>query len=76
MCLLICGRIDTDLSDRAMSLISRLEVKSIDGYDETKKFLLGEFKFTAIEYKARFDKASEHLDETHVLSASRLHNDL
>jgi len=35
------------------------------------RFLLGEFKLTAMEYKA-----SKHFDETHVLFASRLHNEL
>jgi len=29
-----------------------------------------------MEYKARFDKASKCLNETHVLFASRLHNEL
>ena len=29
-----------------------------------------------MEYKARFDKASKRFDETHVLFASRLHNQL
>jgi len=41
-----------------------------------KRVLLGEFKLTAMEYKARFDKASKRFDETHVLFASRLHNEL
>jgi len=44
-------------------------------YDEMKRFLLVEFKLTAMEYKARFDKASKRLYETHVLFASRLHNE-
>jgi len=64
------------LSERAKSLIGRLEVKSLDNYDEMKKFLLGEFKLTAMEYKTRFDKASKRSDETHVWFASRLHNEL
>jgi len=64
------------LSERAKSLIGRLEVKSLDNYDEMKRFLLGEFKLTAMEYKTRFDKASKRFDETHVLFASRLHNEL
>jgi len=64
------------LSDRAKSLIGRLEVKSLDDYAEMKRFLLGEFKLTAMEYKARFDKASKRVDETHVLYASCLHNEL
>jgi len=34
-----------------------------------KSFLLGEFKLTAMKYKARFDKASKRFDETHVLFA-------
>ena len=41
-----------------------------------KRFLLGEFKLTAMEYKTRFDKASKRFDERHVLFASRLHNEL
>jgi len=64
------------LSERAKSLIGRLEAKSLDNYDEMKKFLLGEFKLTAMAYKMRFDKASKRFDETHVLFASRLHNEL
>ena len=41
-----------------------------------KRFLLGEFKLTAMRYKTRFDKASKRFDETHALFASRLHNEL
>jgi len=51
------------LSERAKSLIGRLDVGSLDNYDEMKKFLLGEFKLTAMEYKARFDKASKRFDK-------------
>jgi len=54
------------LSEQAKSLIGRLEVKPLDNYDEMKRFLLGEFKLTAMEYKTRFDKASKRSDETHV----------
>jgi len=61
------------LSERAKSLIGRLNAKSLDNYEEMKRFLLGEFKLTAMEYKMRFDKASKRSDETHVLFASRLH---
>ena len=76
-CLLICdpnywSRI---LSERTKSLIRRLDVRSLDNYDEMKRFLLGEFKLTAIEYKTRFYRASKRFDETHVLFASRLHNE-
>jgi len=62
------------LSERAKSLIDRLEVKSLDNYDKMKRFLLGEFKLTAMEYKTRFDKASKRFDETHVLFASSSHD--
>ena len=65
-----------ELSERAKSLTGRLEVKSLDNYDEMKRFLLGEFELTAMVYKARFDKASKCLNETHMLFASRLHNEL
>jgi len=41
------------LSEWAKSLIGRLEVKSLDNYDEMKIILLGEFKLTAMEYKTR-----------------------
>lgn len=64
------------LSDRAKTLIGRLDIKSLDCYDEMKHFLLGEFKLTAMEYKARFDKADKRSDETHILFASRLRNEL
>ena len=64
------------LSDRAKSLICRLSAESLDDYTEMKRFLLGEFKLTAMEYKARFDKAIKRNDETHILFASRLHNEL
>jgi len=64
------------LSEQAKSLIGRLDVGSLDNYDEMKEFLLGEFKLTAMEYKTRFDKASKYFDETGVLFASRLYNEL
>jgi len=64
------------LSEQAKSLIGRLDVGSLDNYDEMKKFLLGEYKLTAMEYKTRFDKASKYFDETGVLFASRLYNEL
>jgi len=64
------------LSDRAKTLIGRLSADLLDEYAELKKFLLGELKRTALEYKARFDKASKRNDETHVLFAARLCNEL
>jgi len=64
------------LSERAKSLIGRLEAKSLDNYDEMKNILLGEFKLTAMEYKTRFDKDTKRFDDAHVLFASRLHNEL
>jgi len=64
------------LSDRAKTLIGRLSADLLDEYAELKKFLSGEFKLIALEYKARFDKASKRNDETHVLFASRLCNEL
>jgi len=64
------------LSEQVKSLIGRLGAKSLDNYEEMKRFLLGEFKLTAMEYKTRFDKANKRSDETHVLFASRLHNEL
>jgi len=64
------------LSDCAKTLIGRLDVKSLDNSDELKRFLLGEFRLTTVEYKAIFDKASKRFDETHVLFASRLRNEL
>ena len=64
------------LSDRAKTLIGRLSADLLNEYAELKKFLLGEFKLTALEYKARFDKASKRNDETHVLFAARLCNEL
>jgi len=64
------------LSERAKCLIGRLDVKSLDNYEGMKRFLLGEFKLTTMEYKTRFDKASKRFDETRVSFASRLHNEL
>jgi len=46
------------LSEQAKSLIGKLGAKSLDNYEEMKRFLLGEFKLTAMEYKTRFDKAN------------------
>jgi len=63
------------LSEQAKSVIGRLGAKSLDNY-EMKRFLLGEFKLTAMEYKTKFEKANKRSDETHVLFASRLHNEL
>ena len=37
---------------------------------------MSEFKLTATEYKARFDKAVKRNDETHVLFTARLKNAL
>ena len=61
-------------SERAKS--PTLEATSLYTYEKMKRFLLGEFKLTAMEYKTRFDTASKHSDETHVLFASRLHHEL
>jgi len=64
------------LSERAKSLIGRLDAKTLDNNEDMKSFLVGEFKLTAMEYKTRFDTASKHSDETHVLFAAHLHNEL
>jgi len=49
------------LCERAKSLVGRLDAKSLDNYEEMKRFLLGEFKVTAMEYKTTFDKASKRV---------------
>ena len=64
------------LSERAKSMIGRLSQQYLESYEEIKNFLLKEFKLTPSEYKAQFDKAVRKTDETHILFAARLHNQL
>jgi hypothetical protein len=62
------------LSDRAKSLLLRLEQSKQEKYDEVKLFLLNELKLTPIQFKERFDRAMRNRDETCTMFCSRLKN--
>jgi chemotaxis protein histidine kinase CheA len=62
------------LSDRAKSLLLRLEQSKQEKYDEMKLFLLNELKLTPIQFKERFDRAMRNRDETCTMFCSRLKN--
>jgi len=52
------------LSDKAKSLLLRLDAAKRDHYSEVKAFLLNELKLTPIKFKERFDRAVRNKDET------------
>jgi hypothetical protein len=62
------------LSDKAKSLLLRLEQAKQEKYSEVKAFLLNEFKLTPIQFKERFDRATRNRDETCTMFCSRLKN--
>jgi hypothetical protein len=62
------------LSERARSLLLRLDQTRQNDYDEVKKFLLNEFQLTAFQFKTRFDDAKRKGDETWTLFCARLKN--
>jgi hypothetical protein len=62
------------LSDKAKSLLLRLEQAKQEIYSEVKTFLLNEFKLTPIQFKERFDRATRNRDETCTMFCSRLKN--
>ena len=62
------------LSDRAKSLLLRLEHTKQEKYDDVKAFLLNELKLTPVQFKERFDRAVRNRDETCTMFCSRLKN--
>jgi hypothetical protein len=52
------------LSQRARSLLLRLDQTRQNDYNEVKNFLLNEFQLTAFQFKTRFDNAKRKGDET------------
>ena len=64
------------LSNKARTLTARLSAEELNNYDSLKDLLLSEFKLTPREYKTRFESAIKRVDETHILFAARLRNNL
>ena len=62
------------LSERARSLLLRLDQKRQDNYVEMKAFLLNELQLTPFQFKSRFDNAKRLGDETWTLYCARLKN--
>jgi len=58
------------------SLISHLSAEELEDYEGVRDFLLSEFKLTPRKYKAQFDNATKHPDETFIYFAARLKNNL
>jgi hypothetical protein len=62
------------LSERAKSLLLRLDQERQNDYEEVKGFLLKEFQLTPFQFKSRFDQAKRAGDETWTLFCARLKN--
>ena len=62
------------MSERARSLLLRLDQQRQDNYGEVKTLLLNEFLLTPFQFKSRFDNAKRLNDETWTLYCTRLHN--
>ena len=62
------------LSDKAKSLLLRLDLPKQEKYSEVKSFLLNEFKLTPMQFKEPFDRAVRNKDETCTMFCSRLKN--
>ena len=62
------------LSDKAKSLLLRLEQSKQDKYSDVKEFLINELKLTPVQFKERFDRAVRNKDETYTMFCSRLKN--
>jgi hypothetical protein len=62
------------LSERARSLLLRLDQTRQNDYNEVKNFLLNEFQLTAFQFKTRFDNAKRKGDETWTLFCACLKN--
>ena len=62
------------LSEKAKSLLLRLDLAKQEKYSEVKSFLLNEFKLTPMQFKERFDRAARNKDETCTMFCSRLKN--
>ena len=68
--------LQSQLNDRAKSLVVRLSRDDLDNYDSFKGFLLNEFKISSLQLRDRFNTLRKANDETCALLASKLHNAL
>ena len=62
------------LSERAKSLLLRLDRSKQEVYEEVKEFLLNEFRLTPVQFKGRFERAVRNSDETYTMYCTRLKN--
>ena len=62
------------LSERARSLLLRLDQSRQNDYCEVRAFLLNEFQLTPYQFKTRFDGAKRSNVETRTLYCTRLKN--
>jgi hypothetical protein len=62
------------LSERARSILLRLDQTRQNDYNEVMNFLLNEFQLTAFQFNSRFDNAKRKGDETWTLFCARLKN--
>jgi hypothetical protein len=62
------------LSERARSLLFRLDQNRQNDYVEVRAFLLNEFQLTPFQFKSRFDNTKRSGDETWTLYCTRLKN--
>jgi hypothetical protein len=62
------------LSEKAKSLLLRLEQSKQEKYDDVKTFLLNEFRLTPVQFKDKFERAMRIGDETFTMFCSRLKN--
>ena len=62
------------MSERARSLLLRLDHERQTDYVEVREFILKEFQLTPFQFKTRFDNAKRSGDETWTLYCTRLKN--
>lgn len=62
------------LSDKAKSLISRLNKARLDKYEEVRDFLLREFRLSSEQYRAKFNTYCKPSEDTYTLYGSKLRN--
>ena len=60
------------LTDKAKSILVRLDATLASDYDKVKQYLLHEFALTISVYLEKFNSLSRQQDETYVLFCSRL----
>jgi hypothetical protein len=60
------------LSERAQTLLTRMDKAIVASYDDVKTYLLREFNLTPQVYLDKFNRVEKCADETNVLFVSRL----